>query len=139
MGVVICEYPDESNPRELLSRLESIVFPYNLSVVEGDVYEEKLAKVEAMLESAVRDKEREPGWLSIKRDASSFGPMFRFSIEMADNIRVSGTLGRKSLSVICDDPIPVALLNHIAGFARTIRGATILAQDADGRPVPFEV
>ena len=139
MGVVICRYPDEPNPRELLSRLETILFPSQLSVAEGDVYEEKLAKVEAMLDNAERDKEKEPGWFSIRRDAFSFGPMYRFSIKLEDNTLVRGTLGRKLLSLICDDPIPVNLLNCIAGFARTLRGATVLAQDADGKPLPFVV
>jgi hypothetical protein len=139
MGVVICSFPDEPNPRELLARFESILHPFVLQILEKDVYEKKLAKVKEMIEKAGLDKEHFPVWQSIQRDVASFAPMIRFSIEIEGNPRVRATISRKSLSVICDDPIPVNLLNRVAEFARTIRGAALLVQDSAGNPVPFVV
>jgi hypothetical protein len=139
MGAILCSYPAEANPRELLSRFEGIMLPFMLRVVEENAYEQKLVRAKVLFEKSGFVTEQFPPWLSFQRDASTFGPMFEFSFEMEENLQVRGSLGRQTLSLLCPDPITVDLLHRTALFAQTIRGATVLVRDAAGEPVPFVV
>lgn len=139
MGAILCSYPAEANPRELLSRFESIMLPFILRVVEENAYEQKLVRAKVLFEKAGFATEQFPPWLSFQRDALSFGPMFQFSVESDGQPVAHGTVGRRTTSLMCADPIPDELLKRIAKFARTINGATVLAQDAAGNTLPFVI
>lgn len=135
MAVVICSYPDNDNPGELFSRLEFNLRPFVIRISDEDVYEKTLARMGDVLAQAGWPEIFLPVWNSMKRDASNFGPRYRYVVERDGQLLASGSVARKSTSLICDDPIPVELLNRFVAFAGTIDDATVEVEDDAGNEI----
>jgi hypothetical protein len=119
----------------MLSNLKHCLFPILLQTDEEDVYSTTIQRLESRLEDCGIDKESFVPLKTIVNNAKLYGPQYKITAVLDGATIATGSINRRAISFVCNDPVPSVLLDRIVEYARGVPGATVEWEDNLGNPL----
>ena len=138
MGLMTCTFPEHDKPLELLREFEKTMTPLKVDTDATDVFSASIAKIESALDAGGQKKDEFRPLPSIKRNAKTYAPQYRFDLRNDKSVVMKGAINRCILSLTWDDPIPQSILTKVLQFAKRIPAAEVEAEDDAGNSIDIK-